>query len=284
MNFSGGFADVRGNVANTGSIITTGNGVTTFFNNLVHNGSEVRTAPGSVTAIFGLASGTGNFTGTGLVRFEGGYSPGNSPGHVNFAGDVLFGGTSNLELELGGFNRGTEYDAIDIAGAVTINSDIIVRSLNGFIPLPGHRFDVMTFGSMIGEPEILNGTEFTGLWFDVARDADSLSLLPNAMGGDATLDGIVNIGDFALLASRFNMTGQTWLGGDFTGDGLVNISDFAVLGANFNQTAPQQRLAPLGTPTSVPEPSVGALLLAAGLLARRRVSCPTHGQTNEYAA
>jgi hypothetical protein len=67
-----------------------------------------------------------------------------------------------------------------------------------------------------------------------------------ALAGDANLDDIVDIGDFAMLAGNFNTSSQIWQSGDFTHDGLVDIADFAILAGNFNQTAPR---------ANVPEPN-----------------------------
>ena len=51
--------------------------------------------------------------------------------------------------------------------------------------------------------------------------------------GDATLDGMVNIADFARVASHFNAPGD-WRAGDFNSNGIVELGDFAILAANFN--------------------------------------------------
>lgn len=65
--------------------------------------------------------------------------------------------------------------------------------------------------------------------------------------GDANLDEIVNINDFARLAANFNVAGAFWSGGNFNHDGVTNIADFALMAANFNQSLPLSR-------SAVPEP------------------------------
>lgn len=67
-----------------------------------------------------------------------------------------------------------------------------------------------------------------------------------ALAGDADLNGIVNISDFARLAAVFNQTNLNWADGDFDRNGAVNLSDFSMLAANFNTSAPR---------TSIPEPA-----------------------------
>lgn len=56
--------------------------------------------------------------------------------------------------------------------------------------------------------------------------------------GDATGDNVVNIADFAILASNFNRVPRGFDQGDFNYDGRVNIADFSVLASRFNQGLP----------------------------------------------
>ena len=58
-----------GKVTNTGtgSILTVGGGTTTFHDDVVHNGAEIRTSSGARTVFLGAQSGAGNFTGTGTI-------------------------------------------------------------------------------------------------------------------------------------------------------------------------------------------------------------------------
>lgn len=109
-------------------------------------------------------------------------------------------------------------------------------------------------------------TSFGGTFFGVPIDADSV-LFRYTVSGDANIDGIANITDFAFLAANFNQPGR-WATGDFNYDGLVNINDFSLLAANFNQTVPGD----LPRGASVPEPAALSLigLGVAGLAARRR--------------
>lgn len=84
------------------------------------------------------------------------------------------------------------------------------------------------------------------------------------VAGDADLNAIVNLSDFARLASSFNTTGD-WIKGDFNYDSLINISDFAILAANFNQPLPGDL--PRST---IPEPACAAVLGGMLILVRRR--------------
>lgn len=101
----------------------------------------------------------------------------------------------------------------------------------------------------------------------VSVDSTSV-LLQYTLYGDANLDKIVNISDFARLAAKFNQPAN-WIDGDFNYSGTTDISDFSLLAANFNKSLP----ADLPRGAAVPEPSVlsiGALALTA-LHRRRRI-------------
>jgi hypothetical protein len=58
------------------------------------------------------------------------------------------------------------------------------------------------------------------------------------LAGDVTRDRLVNGTDFAILASNFGKTGQTYAAGDLNGDGSVTGVDFALLAGNFGRTLP----------------------------------------------
>jgi len=52
------------------------------------------------------------------------------------------------------------------------------------------------------------------------------------IGGDADLDGDVDLDDFVILKQNFS-TGSTWTEGDFDEDGDVDLDDFVILKQNF---------------------------------------------------
>jgi hypothetical protein len=156
MQFAGGLADIFGAIdlvggATGGKIINSGvDNLVTFYDDVAHNGAEIRTSASNTTVFFGNVRGAGSFTGSGTVQFEGGYSPGGSPAAVGFEGDLVLGSGADLVMELGGLLLGSQYDHLDIAGLFAADGTLDVTLLPGFIPRPGDEFDLLNFADLDG--------------------------------------------------------------------------------------------------------------------------------------
>lgn len=275
---SAGVTDIHGDVTNnaSGKIIVSGNANASFWDDVTNSpGGSIKVSPGSVASFFGTYGGAG-ITGGGSVNFESDITPGFSPAAISIAGNVGFGAGSRLRIELAGTSRGTQYDAIDITGSATLDGQLRLSTLGGFVPLPGMSFNVLTYSSRSNQFEIVNDTGLKGLIFTPTYNATSLQLSLRGIGGDANLDGLVDIRDLYILASHYKQSGQNWLTADFTADGAVNALDLGQLAANwqYGVAGPAQPLdgilASLGLPSSaVPEPAMGISLLGMGILLRR---------------
>jgi autotransporter family porin len=162
MQFSGGPTDVYGNVSFTGGtgggelINSGGANVVTFYGNVTHNGDEIRTSPTNTTVFFGDVTGAGPFTGTGAVRFEGSFAPGNSPAAVEIEGDVQLGADARLQLELGGTKPAVQYDQLHIGGVLSLDGSLDVSLLDGFVPSYGATFDLLDSASLVGQFETVH--------------------------------------------------------------------------------------------------------------------------------
>jgi hypothetical protein len=131
--------------------------------------------------------------------------------------------------------------------------------------------------------------EFTTIGVATAADAGrtggtfggvSVSAAPEVLvmytyGGDANLDGKINIDDYVKIDNGIagGLTG--WANGDFNYDGKVNIDDYTtVIDTNIlSQGAPFATASTSDFPvTAVPEPAAGAFILfaAAAFQSRRR--------------
>lgn len=181
MAFSGGFTDVIGDVSNesSGQIVVSGGSTTTFYDDIVHNGAEIRVSAGSQAVYFGSVSGAGAFTGAGTNYFEGDLRPGNSPSVVSFGGDVVFGLGNTLGIEIGGLLSGSEYDVVDVSGDAYLSGilDVSFYDLGDgiFNAGLGDSFDVLLADSIFGEFDLLTLAVLgDGLSWDVAYLTDAI--------------------------------------------------------------------------------------------------------------
>ena len=167
-------------------------------------------------------------------------------------------------MELGGLTAGSGYDQIEVVGAANLAGKVSIRTLNGFVPLPGSVFDVIKYTSRVGDVSIINETPYAGLVFTKGYSASALRLTAIARAGDADLNAEVNLNDFTILASNFGLA-SNWLGGEFNGNGLVDLNDFTLLATNFGTSS-----ATIVGRSSVPEPSAGFTITAGLLILCRR--------------
>ena len=151
-----GTSDIIGDVTNTGTgrIVVSGGATATFYDDVVHNGAEIRVSSGSQAVFFGAVSGAGAYTGTGTVFFEGDLRPGNSPALVSMGGDTTLGMFSHTTMELGGLARGLQYDAFDVTGTLTLDGalDVVLYDLGlgVFAPQAGDSFDLFAADTILG--------------------------------------------------------------------------------------------------------------------------------------
>jgi hypothetical protein len=164
MAFSG-TTDVLGDVVNEkeGAIVISGGATLTFYDDVVHNGHEIRASPGSNAVFFGSVAGAGAYTGGGNFFFEGDLRPGNSPAITSVTGNATLGPKS-LEIQIAGLTPGTEHDAVHVSGDLTLlNGTLNVFFLYGYMAGAGDSFDLLDFANLFGQfsgvslPALANG-------------------------------------------------------------------------------------------------------------------------------
>ena len=231
---------------------------------------------GTITTASLRISAGGAIGGTGVIAGdvfnEGGVvAPGEPGSALRVNGNFSQSAAGRLEIELGGTGAGL-HDLLEVTGTASLAGALAVQLTDGFVALPGQSFLTMSFASRTGDVSVLNETGFAGLRFDKTYTATALTLTADARGGDANLDGTVNLADFNILAANFGATAANWLRADFTGDAQVNLQDFNILAANFG-LASRADLTPgdwSALASAVPEPAAAAVTILLPLLAGRR--------------
>jgi hypothetical protein len=102
------------------------------------------------------------------------------------------------------------------------------------------------------------------------------TLVMYTYGGDANLDGKINIDDYGHIDTSIGIGLKGWFNGDFNYDGVINIDDYGIIDVNIGIQGAAfatggGAVSGLGAVSAVPEPA--ALMFApagALLLARRR--------------
>ncbi len=138
---------VTGSVANSGTLAPApGGGVRVSGNlnvtsggqfDLGSNGTSTFDNPQLVADRLILAQGT-TLLGTGFISANttagGIIAPGNSPGTINFLGSLTFQSASELQMQIGGRQPGTDYDQIVQSGdgTVFLSGGLTLTLINGF--------------------------------------------------------------------------------------------------------------------------------------------------------
>jgi hypothetical protein len=138
----------------------------------------------------GTLGGSGTYQGNLTLGGDSTLTPGNSPGLLTIDGDYTQGALAQMEMELGGLIRGSEYDALVVTGAMNLAGTLDVTLWGGFEPLAGSSFDILDWGSLSGTfdtihlPTLPNGTrwDYSALYTD-----GTLSVQPVPVPGAAGL-------------------------------------------------------------------------------------------------
>jgi len=100
----------------------------------------------------GTLAGSGTVTGPVVVSGTGALAPGLSPGSLAITGTYTqqAGSTTGFNVEIGGLTPGTPYDRASVTGTTTLAGNLNVTLINGFVPLPGDSFTILTYPSRTG--------------------------------------------------------------------------------------------------------------------------------------
>lgn len=146
---------------------------------------------------------TGSGTIAGDLINRGTISPGNSPGIQTVTGDMNFGSSGRVIIEIGGLTPGpgtptdNGYDRVAISGKATFGGVLEVRLINSFAPQVGQQFDVITYGSGAGDFENYVGLAIgSGLYFKPTFNSNRLTLEVATRPAGAPQRPVIFIPDF----------------------------------------------------------------------------------------
>ncbi len=137
-------------------------------------------------------SGAGILGGSGFLKgstsIGGTLAPGTSAGIISFGSELTLTNTGSVVMELGGHIRGSQYDGVNVGGALTLDGGLNIAFLNSFRPSLDDTFTLFTgFTSVAGNFAEVTFSDplYTG-FFD-----------PSA--GTVTVTGVPEPGSSALL-------------------------------------------------------------------------------------
>lgn len=250
---------------------------------LTHDGSQlyaetVRLNSGAFTfdgGALGVDRFEGNLTNNGGKISPGRPTPGDTTGLTMIAGD-LTNNSGTLVIELGGIERGTEYDSVSVTGDVDLSASLDLSLVDGFELRPGQVFTILEVdgsltGGLLGLPEGSQVGTFNEepLWVTYINGDNigaGVTLFTRApLSGDYNGDGLVDGLDYDVWRDTYGSLTLPIYGADGNGDGVINAADYTVW---------RDHIEAASATAGVPEPS--ALVLAVAIMScyagrRRRV-------------
>jgi hypothetical protein len=111
---------------------------------------------GSLT---GKGSYFGNLYNSGIIN------PGTSAGILTINGTYIQDSFGVIHIELGGLAPGTQFDQLKINGNATLDGELRISYINGFIPVAGNSFLIITYQSHTRNFDTVTGTLATAKLF-----------------------------------------------------------------------------------------------------------------------
>jgi uncharacterized repeat protein (TIGR01451 family) len=121
------------------------------------NGGSLASVSNPLNFYGGTLQGVGTISGN-VDNIGGTVSPGNSAGNLHISGNYTQGPTGALNIELGGIISVTEYDVLDVTGQASLDGELDISLINGYMPITGTVFRIMNFNIRSGDFVTETGT------------------------------------------------------------------------------------------------------------------------------
>ena len=157
------------------------------------------------TDMAGTLSGNGTFNGSVALTDDGVVAPGTSAGQLTISGAYTQAGGGTLRIELGGTTPGSEYDRLHVTGSATLDGNLEIELIDGFVPEIGAEFVILTAGSVGGCFATVSGPGE----YEVACNANNVTITCVGLPYDFDADGEIDLDDFAVLVDCMAGPGVT---------------------------------------------------------------------------
>lgn len=155
LTLSGGTATASA-VSNIGQVVITGPIGSNSYGNLTVNGNFTQNAGrtevdglltivngGAMTLSHSMLTGDGIITGF-VNNLSGTVNPGEATGELGIEGQYAQAAAATLEIQISGYLTSFQQDLLTIGGSASLGGTLDVAFANGFTPLPGSTFTVLT--------------------------------------------------------------------------------------------------------------------------------------------
>ena len=248
MNNTGSARFINSHVSVNNGLIELANGTTEYWQGSPAQGTDGVTRLNGGTLLYTLGGtlnyNAGRIEGTSLhddslTSVESTVAPGLSPGELSVNGNYTQGECGTLEIELGGHEQGVTYDHLDVTGSASLDGILSIRHVDGFTPLPGDQFTILSAPSGInGSFSIIDGPGAYGVTYD--DGVVVVQVLSGACPGDFNSDGTVDVLDLLDLLAQWGPC-QTegsacdlLCTADINEDGIIDVEDLLALLAAWN--------------------------------------------------
>ncbi len=185
---------------------------------------------------------------------------GATPGALDIDGNFLQAASGGLLVRLAGTTPGSDYDQLQVSGAVFLNGTLSVALANSFMPTTGNVFDILDWGSLSGTfdtlqlPMLAAGLEWDTSQLYVSGMLSVVPLLP----GDFNHDGKVDAADYVAWRKGVGVA--------------TTPANYDLWRTNFGRTAGSGASVSTNGFSQVPEPASAILIVAGIVIGRLTVS------------